>query len=244
MLRNTQGIVIHRINYGETSLVARIFTRELGMQSYLVRGARKARSKRKQMLFQPLTLVNLAVYHKDKEGLQYIREISLLEPYQNIPLDIGKSSQVIFMAEVLSHAIKRQEAHQELFDFLQQALLLLDRSAEPRPLFHLVFMLQLSRFLGFQPRNNLDRQHPFFNLGEGLYQSVMLHPEHCLDSRLSQFFFQLSNTSLIHSGSLSLGREDRKILVRKIIDYYRHHVADMPELKSLEVLESVFADLR
>ena len=242
MLRNTRGIVIHRFNYGETSLVARIFTRELGMQSYLVRGARKSRSKKKQMLFQPLTLVNMAVYHKDRDSLQHMKEVSLLEPYHSIPHDIGKSSQVLFLAEVFSHALKRQEAHHGLFDFLQQGLLLLDREAGPRPFFHLVFMLQLSRFLGFQPRNNLDKHHPFFNLAEGLYQSVRAQPETCLDSRLSQLFFQLSNTSLMDCGSLSAGREDRKILVRKIIDYYRHHVAEMPELRSLEVLESVFAD--
>ncbi len=242
MLRKTDALVIHRFDYGETSLIARIFTREAGMQSYLIRGARKSRSRNKPLFYQPLTLVSMEVYHKEKGGLQHIRHISLSNPYQSIPYDITKSSQAIFLAEVLMHSLRNQEANHTLFDFLQHAMLYLDHFPGRAAAFHLVFLLQLSRHLGFQPRDNRDRDHRFFSLRDGLYLEAMEHPDHCLDKGLSDLFHQVSTTPVGEQDQVVVEKTERRLLLRRIIDYYRHHVAGMPELKSLPVLESVFAD--
>ncbi len=241
MICKTDGIVIHSLKYGETSIIARIFTRELGMQSYMVRGVRKARSKNRHMLFQPLTLVSMVTYYKEKEGLQHIKEIQLKEAYQSIPSDIQKTSLAIFLAEIFSHALKNQESNIPLFDFLHDALCYLDQTSGRVADFHLVVMLQMSRFLGFQPRNNHSRHNPFFNLREGLYQPVMEDAANCLDKKLSKAFHSISLAELRRLDSLRLTNPLRKALLEKTIDYYRHHVAGMPEVKSRAVLEMVLA---
>lgn len=242
MICKTDGIVIHTLKYGETSIIARIFTSEMGMQSYLVRGVRKSRSTNKQLLFQPLTLVSMVAYHKDSDGLRNIKEIGFLKTFQSIPYDIRKTSLAIFLAEILSHSLKNQEANNKLFDFIRDALLYLDQAKGQIANFHLVFLLQLSRFLGFQPRDNHDKHNRYFNLQEGVYQHIIDNAETCLDKSLSSTFSKLSATALTDLESLSVPKTQRKELLNRTIDYYRYHLAGMPALKSHTVLEAVFAE--
>ncbi len=239
MIIKTSGIILHSLKYAETSIIARIYTRELGLQSYLVPGVRKTKAKIKQNLFQPLCILDLVVYHKEREGLHRIREISCPRPYSNIPYDIQKTSIAIFLAEIMQHALKSQEASPSLFDFLRDAFYHLDSTTEKIADFHLVFLLKLSRHLGFQPRNNYDASRCFFNLSEGVFQHAEGHPEICLDKELSRHFFNIMRADLHLPESLVITKEYRKKLLHKIIDYYRHHLAGMPEVKSHGILETV-----
>ncbi len=240
MICKTDGIVLHSLKYSESSLIVRIFTREAGMQSYLVRGVRRQKSKTKQLLFQPLTLVSMVAYHKQTGKLQGIREISLLKAYRSIPANIEKTTIAIFLAEVLSHALKNQEASSRLFEFLHDALIQLDQSNERLAAFHLVFLLQLSRHLGFVPLNNHSDHLCFFNLREGVFQHMFEKDGQCLDKELSHIFFQVAQTELMQHASLVFPAGQRRALLNKIIDYYRWHVAGMPEVKGHKVLEAVF----
>ncbi len=241
MICKTDGIVLHSLKYSESSLIVRIFTREAGMQSYLVRGVRKQKSKTKQLLFQPLTLVSMVAYHKQTGKLQSIREICLLKVCQSIPSNIEKTTIVIFLAEILNHALRNQEASSGLFDFILEALIRLDQSNERLAAFHLVFLLQLSRYLGFYPLNNHSNHLCFFNLREGVFQHVFEKEGTCLDKELSRLFYQVAGTDLMQHASLIFPAGQRKALLKKIIDYYRWHVAGMPEVKGHTVLEAVFS---
>lgn len=242
MTSSTEGIVIHALKYGETSIITRIFTRELGMQSYLVRGVRKSRSSRKQYLFQPLTMVQMVVSHKEKAGLNYIREIQLLDPYHTIPVEIKKTSLAIFLAEILSHALKNQEANEGLFLFLRTSLLHLDNTGDAVTNFHLVFLIRLSKHLGFQPGKNYDEHHSYFNLREGVFQPAAGASQETMDEEESQAFFRITGATLENQHQLNIHKALRKRLLQKTIDYYRHHLAGMPEVKSLSVLETIFSD--
>ncbi len=242
MISSTEGVVIHTLKYGDTSVIARIFTRNLGMQSYLVRGVRQSRSSRKQYLFQPLTIVQMVVSHKEKASLHYIKEIQLLDAYQTIPCQVNKTSLAIFLAEVLSYALKNQEANEGLFLFLRTALLHLDNTRDAVTNFHLVFLVRLSKYLGFHPANNHGKHHRFFHLREGVYQASPGASQDTMDEEESQAFMTITGSSLENQHQLHIPKALRKSLLQKTIYYYRHHLAGMPEVKSLSVLETIFSD--
>ncbi|MDX9941087.1 MAG: DNA repair protein RecO [Bacteroidales bacterium] len=239
MLEKTNGIVLHHFRYGETSVIARVFTREAGLQSFIVPGVRKARARIKQNVFQPLTLVELVIYRKEHGGLQHIREISCPEPWQSIPYDITRTTIAIFLAEMLSGVLKESDPSPGMFDYVKQALVFLDHHSGRIIDFHLVFLLQLSSHLGFSPRSNFDAHHPYFNLREGMYQSSYHGTEPCLDLELSSQFHNLSNCPLEELESLKIKGDQRKVLLHRIIDYYRMHLDGLKEIKSHLVLESV-----
>ncbi len=240
MIQQTRGIVLHSFKYGESGMIARVLTQNLGLQSYLVQGMRKSKSRIKPNLFQPLTIVDLVVYHKNREGLQRIKEIRCSHPSQSITTDISKTSIAVFISEMLLNAFSRQEMNPEAFDFIFKAILKLESLQENMADFHIIFLLEMSRFLGFFPGKNFSSQNCYFNLREGLYQNGFDDPAHCLDREESNYFFQLSSANIADYHAMQIPAEVRKSLVHKTIDYYRFHMEGFRDVRSLKVLESVF----
>ena len=118
-----------------------------------------------------MTMLDLVVYHKEKQSLQSVREVRLAKPYKTIPFDIRKSSVVLFINELLYKAIREEEPNPELFGFLWQTCLRLDETEESVADFHLCFAVHLMRFLGIFPQNNYSERLPVFNMRDGLFQS-------------------------------------------------------------------------
>ena len=97
MLHKTRGIVFSYTEYRETSLIVKIYTELFGIQSYIVNGVRKKNAKLNVGWFQPLTLVELVVYHKERHGLQRISEIRPMPALRDIPFYVIKSAIVLFL---------------------------------------------------------------------------------------------------------------------------------------------------
>jgi len=240
MIHTTQGIVLHSFKYGDSGIIARILTPGLGLQSYLVQGARKSKSKIRASLFQPLTLLDMVVYHKEKSGLQRIKQAHCTYPFHSLATDIRKTTLAIFLCEMLMNAFKHQEPQKEAFDFIFHAAQKLDMEEENLAVFHMVFLLQLSKFLGFAPGKNYSELRCYFNLKEGLYQSQYDNAVLCLTHEESNYFFRLSGANLQDSSKLAIPPAIRKILLQKTIDFYRYHMEGFKEVKSHHILESVF----
>lgn len=238
-MEKTSGIVLHHFSFRETSVIAKVFTREAGLQSFIVPGVRKAKARIRQNMFQPLTLVDMVFYRKPHGGLQHIRELSSPSQWQYIPFDISKTSIAIFIAEMLGKVLKESDAAPAMFDFVRNAIAFLDQHQGRNADFHLVFLLKLSRYLGFSPGNIFDEEHCFFCLHNGLFQTVDLGPELCLNKEQSRHFFELSNVGFDNLDEISLNSIQRKILLNRIIEFYRIHLTGLKEIKSHQVLESV-----
>jgi DNA repair protein RecO (recombination protein O) len=239
MLHQTRGIAIHVTKFSETSSVVKIYTELFGLQSYLVKGIRKQNAKIKSGLFQPLTLLDLVVYHKEKISLQNIKEVSYSYPYKSIPFDIRKSSLALFINELIYKTIHEEEPHPELFTFLYKTGVKLDSMTENFSLFHLVFSIQYTRYLGCLPQLNYSEKKPFLNLREGLFQAGAPEHREFLDGRMSRHFFQLLKVGEGDPATLRLPARTRDELLDAILVYYRLHVPGFREIQSHQVLRTV-----
>ncbi len=182
MLHQTKGIVFHSLKYSETSVIVKIYTELFGIQSYLIKGLRSSGSKIKPGLFQPMTLLDLVVYHKEKQVLQSIKEVHLALPYQEIPFDIRKSSIALFLNELVYKTIREEEANPDLFEFIWNACLELDATQEPVNCFHLLFSVRFCHFLGiFLP--HVTRMPP----------SVYSHTSHWLSLKWIRWYTGLTD---------------------------------------------------
>jgi len=239
MLHQTRGIALHSTKFSETSSVVKIYTEVFGLQSYLVKGVRKQHSKIKPGLFQPLTLLDLVAYHKEKSSLQNLKEVNYAHHYQSIPFDIRKSSIAMFINELVYKTIHEEEPHPELFSFLYRSCLHLDEANGNFSLFHLAFSLQLTRYLGCMPQLNHSERTPYMNLREGMFQADA--PEHrdFLDPAMSKLFFQILQTGEDADVSLQLPANTRDELLEMILTYYRLHVPGFREMQSHHVLHTV-----
>lgn len=152
MIQKTRGIVFRFTKYGETSIIVTIFTELFGIQSYIVNGVRSKSAKNKIALYQPLTLLNLVVYHRERANLERIKEIQCYYPYQQLTVDVKKSTIGMFIVELLNKTVKEESHVQDLFDFLSDSLIAIDQLSDRVENAHLIFMIKLSRHLGFGPQ--------------------------------------------------------------------------------------------
>lgn len=238
MLHHTRGIVLHHFRYSETSVIAKIYTEKFGLQSYLIKGMRSAKSKIKLSMLGRLSLLEMVVYYREGKGLQNIKELKPAHVFHSLHSDIRKSSQALFINELVYKSVKEEEQNPALFRFLFNTVLELDMAGKFSAAYHLVFMLNLSRFLGFAPRQNYT-PGSWFNLREGIFDTQRPGHPHIIDPDYAGTFNELLSTSALNTEPSALPASVRKILLDKMIEFYRLHLPAFSGLQSPEVLHEV-----
>jgi DNA repair protein RecO (recombination protein O) len=241
MLHKTKGIVLKATKYSESSLIIHVFTEKFGIQSYLLNGVRKNNSKIKTGMLQPLHLLEMVVYHKPAGGLQRISELKNKPVFTSIPFDIIKSSLAIFMCDVIYHSIREQQSDERLFNFLCNSIEMLDVKNDHLVNFHLLFLLQLSKFLGFYPSNFDSLTNEYFDLRNGIFLKDI--PDHPLfvDKELTVKMKQLLELNFEELHHFSIDAENRKRMLNCLIQYYGIHIEKFGDIKSHFILEEVLS---
>lgn len=240
MLYKDKGIFLQKVNYSETSLIAKIYTEKFGLLSFLLKGARRKNSKMPANLLQHLALLNMELYYRENANLQKIKELSVRRHLNDIPYNIRKSTIAMFMNEVLQKSIKEQESNPPLFHFIENSITYLDDTKGKVMNFHLIFLIQLTRYLGFYPNNNYSEQTPYFDMMEGGFYSTLNHT-YSLDEHLSKILSSLLNLSFDTMNEVAFRHHQHTLILEKLIDYYSLHIPGFTKVKSLSVLREVFA---
>jgi DNA repair protein RecO (recombination protein O) len=222
MHQQTKAIVLHALKYGDTSIIAHLYTSEFGRQSYIVQGVRKKRSKFHYNNFQPLTILDLEVDHKPQRELQRIRELNLIYPLNQVHSDFYKNSIALFIGEVLYRTLRDTEGNKPLFDYLINAIQILEINESGYINFHVIFLIHFTRFIGIFPENReeLDNFQPEKS-------SLKVH--------------DLLNYSLKDLHKLRLDNNSRIQILDAIVDYYYYHIEGIGKISSLKVLHEVFS---
>jgi DNA repair protein RecO (recombination protein O) len=114
----------------------------------------------------------------------------------------------------------KEEAHsEELCNFLIRSLIQLDSTDKPGN-FHLVFMVRLSRHLGFQPQSAT----------EVLGGRVMDYDEE-----------DVLNHLLRDDSEVPMNNQQRRNLLEALLRFYSMHVENFGQMKSLSVLREILS---
>lgn len=239
MTITTLGIVLSSLKYGDSSLIVRIFTRAAGLKTYMVKGVLKSRrGKLKSAYFQPLTQLELVVSHREKAEMHYIREAKISFPYSSLPIHWTKQAIVLFLSEVLTKAIREEEKNEPLFDYIASSLQWLDAHEEVVN-FHLVFLMQLTKYLGFYPDTS-GMSRPYFDLVEGVFSKEPgIHPG--IQGEELVHFKTLLGTHFEALKTVQLSKQERRDLLDHLISYFEVHLQGFNQPKSLAVLHEVFS---
>jgi len=241
MLHKTRGIVLKTTDYGETSVIAQVFTEKFGLQSYIINGVKKAKAKISRNMLQPLHLLDMVVYHKNAGSIQRVSELKSTPMLQTIPYDIVKSSIVMFLNEVIYKCIKQQTADENLFDFLFSAVEWLDHQTEGLANFHLLFLVNLTRYLGFYPDRYMAGEADYFDLKNGTFNRYKPDGLQFISQPYTHIFNTLLQSGFSSAATLKINNEDRRHLITKLLDYYALHTENFGYIRSHEVLEEVLS---
>jgi DNA repair protein RecO (recombination protein O) len=150
--------------------------------------------------------------------------------------DLKKQSIALFLSEILYYAIQEEEQNKALYQYLETSFLWLDTHAKVAN-FHLLFLLNLTKFLGFYPEQN-QMEQPYFDLVEGRF--ISKKNVHVVFGDDLLLFKKLLGINFDTLSKTNFSATSRQIILNMLIQYYELHLSGFKKPKSLDILKSVF----
>lgn len=241
MISKTRGIILKTLKYGESSLILDIYTEDFGLRSYIVGGVRNKKKGNKAGLLQIMALVKLVAYHKSSNSLNRIKEIKADKMYQSLPFEIAKSSVGLFITEVTRRSITQDEQSESLFNLLYGSYDYLDEATGSLTLFPIIFLIKLSKELGFSPADNYSENREIFDIQQGEFVPINTQSNYVLDPETSQYLYSLLFEDYGISTQFKISKQVRQELLNQLVNFYRIHIDNFGQIKSLDVLKEVFS---
>lgn len=240
---HTKGLIIRTVKYGETSLVVSVFTSLFGLQQYMVKGIRTSKKSASfsASQFQVGNILELVVYHNEKNTLQHIKECKQPFYFEHLFADVTKNAVLLFMIELLQKCIKEPDTAPELYDFIEDVILGLDKASPTQtanlPLF---FIVHLSHFFGFRLMDNYTTIETILDLREGQYVSQMPIHQMVITYPKSEVISQLLRVMQIEElDQIPLNKQLRNELLDACLQFYELHISPFGQMKSLPVIRTL-----
>ena len=233
MKYKSRAIALSYLKQGESSIIAKIFTEEKGLQSFIVKGVRAKKAKKKLGLFQPLQLLNINATLITKNSLQYISEISIAHNQVSDGIDMKKNFISIFVAEVISKVLLETEKDKALFKFIWELKNNLSNYEKINPNFPLIFLIGLSEQLGFLPsKDQIDGD--YFNLEFGEFTNNQQQLNHFIKKDNSYYL-----RKLLENKDINIPYKNRNEILLHLIQYYKLQHHELKNMTSHLIIESL-----
>jgi len=239
MIINTNAIVLSKLKYRDNDLIVKCYTQQLGLVSVILRGVLKSkRGQSKSAYYQPLSQLQLVIDYKNNRSLQSVKEAKLNHLYTSLHTNVLKGSIVMFLTEVLSNALREEEQNDMLFSYLETTLQWLDVRAEYSN-FHLLFLLNLTKYLGFYP-DLKNIEYNYFNLNDGKFESQE-QSKYSITGENLTLLKQLLGTTFDALYSIKVNGKQRQSFLNMILLYFELHLGSFRTPKSLQIFNQVFS---
>lgn len=236
-----RGVVLNTVKYGDKGLVVQMLTSSHGRQSFMVQGlgSRGGRSGSRAALYQPLFALEFEGLESSKMQMHRFAEVHAGIVLRTIPFDVKKSTIALFMAEVLHRLVKESEPNEMLFDFVWGSIEALDVAEEGVANFHLWFLSNLCRFLGFSPGNEYVADG-WFDMAEGLYTSAEPPKRMAMSQQNALILRDMLECDVRYLAEVGLNRAQRVDFLDALLAYYAYHLDTINSVQSVKILQEVF----
>ena len=240
MYCTTRGIIIHSTLYNDKYSIIHVYTELYGRVSYLTARQRKQKTRVSNAHFMPLTIVEMEVEHLKKREIQRIKEMHIYYPLVNIPAHPVKNAMALFLTEILYRILQTTESDPKLFDYLCNSIRFFEILEQGIANFHLVFLMRLARYLGIFPNAESYTPSSYVDLLNGIFTDQKPSHPHYLNKEESVIFSRMLRMNYENMALYAFSRKERTMIIQHVLDYYRLHSIDFPEIKSLSVMQSLF----
>ena len=146
-LQEVTGIIVGETNYGETSKILNVITKEKGLISLMAKGCKNIKSPLRS-LSSKLTYGKFIIYYKENK-ISTLKEVSILDNFKNLKKDITSISYAAYMLE-LSEGVIKQNNNPKIFDLLIQSLKKINTGFDPLVIMNILELKYLD-YLGVMP---------------------------------------------------------------------------------------------
>ncbi|MFT7052100.1 MAG: DNA repair protein RecO (recombination protein O) [Psychroserpens sp.] len=238
MLNKSKVIVLSKLKYRDNDLIVKCFTLHRGVVSYLLRGVLNTKKgSSKAAYYQLLSQLEIEENYRQTQSLQYIKDVRLDYNYTTLHTNLFKGSIVMFLSEVLSSVLREEEENQPLYHYLETTLRWLDTKDEFSN-FHLLFLLNLTKHLGFYPDIS-DTNQLYFNLNNGLFESKK-EDVYSISGENLTILKQLLGTNFDALDGIKLSSKQRQSFLAMLLLYFELHLGSFRKPKSLKIFNQIF----
>ncbi len=239
MLVKTEAFILSILKYNDTDAIVKTFTKQTGFTTFFVKNLYKSKKgKIKKAYLQASAIVDLIFNQRQKSGMEYIKEISPAYHYQNLHTDFDKMNVSVFMREILIYSLPEEPRNEELFEFIKNQFITLDKKAFEIN-FHLYFLVKLLLFIGIAPDHQTNGK--YFDLQEGIFTDSPISFDLCMNQNQSLLFRELLGTIFAAKKEVQISNNERRQLLEKLIKYMELHIANFKKPKSLHILSSLYS---
>lgn len=234
-----RGIVLGTLKYGEKGVIVHLLTDVCGRQSYMIQGVRPTAKGSKMALLQPMFTLEFEGLTSSKMSMHRMKDMVPGMVLHSTPFDVRKSTMALFMAEVLYRLVKESEESSSLFEFVWASIAALDALEEGIANFHLWFLANLSRPLGFSPDNEYS-DGAWLDIRDGHFTPNALIPSFALSPENARILHDMLECDVRYLGEIGLNRTERVEFLEAMLRYYSYHLESIRQVESIRVLREVF----
>ena len=240
MIERTKAIVLNKVKYGDSDIIVNLLSYKHGRISVIVKSCRNKKSHVKTNIFFPLNIIETDIYVKQNRNLQTIKNAASVEILNSISSNIFKICIAQFLVELIQKSIKEESRIDDIFSFIENSILKLEKDETNTGSFHLYFLIELAKYLGFDLNNNFDNDNQYFNIREGMFIHLYTCEEESLNKTESETLYNILMSNFDNNSQFEIPLGMRRKLLQKIVRYYQYHIIHKQEIKSLAVLNDIF----
>lgn len=233
-----KAIILQSTRYGDKKYILKLFTQNHGLLSVAAAVSRSASGNLKPASIMPLNLMDIEIVFKQNKEIHRLTEASCYCVHTQIPASLSKLSIAQFLNEILVKSLKEQSGNKHLFEFIETCFKYLNDTEQGFENLHLYFLIELTRYLGFEPQNNYTPVLAFFDCREGQFSQLSLTLPLGLSRDDSLLFSQFLGINCLRE---KLSNAQRQTILNSLLAYYSQHVPGFHHVKSLDVLREVIA---
>lgn len=241
MLAKSKVIVLKTLKYSESSLIIKAYSEKYGAISFLAKGIRKSGKSKKAAFFSPLSILNIDFDYKENRDLHFFKDADIHIPLHSLQSNTSKLAISLFLSEFLYKALKEEEANHNLYEFIEKGILHFNELENSFINFHLLFLVKISKYLGFEPRPIENKNQLYFNIEKGIFQDFYSTQDLCLHPEESNNLNTLLTSNMGDISLIKFTYTERKELLNSIMKFYEAHFPELGKIESLYILETVFS---
>jgi len=226
MIINTSAVVLRSFPYGETSIIARCYTKDHGKVSLIVKGARRKKSPM-VAYFQSMNYLDIVYYYRETRSLQSVSKATFVEIWSDLNQDLKKIAYGLAVIELTEKTNTENDPHPELFDELVAVLKAFNSSDLRLNLIFWYFQIKLLTILGFKP----DFRH--------LEHGNVKFPNPFAGPNSQKILEDLNNNTIDSITNITATSKDRKAISEYLTAFINYHFDGLDSLKSFSVLKQL-----
>ena len=237
----TEAVVLSKMNYGDSSNIALLFTEDLGKISVIVKGARSAKSKYGKIV-DPLNYLSVVLYKKESREVQLLSGADIIEHFPELKVRLNNLSFAYGIIELIKKLLAEHEVNKKLFRGVIKILIRLNADEEQPEITFGRFLFFFLKETGYEIQIDycsicgklIYLENAYYNVDKGVICGE------CSQSAVD--IYKLNAELLMYLNCLKKGESadnfSNLIMQKAIIfmeDHLKYHIPDFKGISSLKL---------